>query len=125
MFNLSVFFKSFHYASQGIHHVWKHDQNFRIHLLIAGIVIAASIFFQVNPFEMGILGVMIVLVITTEMINSAIENMVDLITLEHRAEAKIAKDVASGMVLIASAGSVVVGILVFLPHIFRFLQISI
>ena len=68
---------------------------------------------------MGILGVIILLVIITEMINTTIENMVDLITKEHHEEAKRAKDVASGMVLLAASGSVIVGILIFLPHILR------
>ena len=110
---------SFKYALAGIAYVWKHDQNIRFHALASLVVIFASIFFRVNPYEMGILGVMIVLVITTEMINSAIEKMVDLITVEHRVEAKVAKDVASGMVLISSAGSVVVAILIFLPYIYH------
>ncbi|MGI0059541.1 MAG: diacylglycerol kinase family protein, partial [Nitrosotalea sp.] len=84
---------------------------------VAILVILASIFFHVDPFEMGILGVMILLVIASEMINTAIEQMVDLITKEHRQEAKVAKDVAAGMVLVAAVGSVIVGILIFVPHI--------
>lgn len=113
--------KSFHYALQGIHYAFRNQQNVRIHLLVGIIVIAAALFFKVNPFEMGILAVMILLVITTEMVNTAIEMMVDLITKEHREEAKIAKDVASGMVLITVLGSVVVGILIFFPYLIRFL----
>lgn len=119
MINFKILSKSFGYAFEGILYVFEHDQNLRIHFLAALLVILASIYFHVNPFEMGILGVMILLVITTEMINSAIEKMTDLITKEHRQEAKIAKDVASGMVLVASFGSVVVGILIFLPYIIR------
>lgn len=119
MINSKKFFKSFGYAFEGILYVFEHDQNIRVHCVAAVLVILASVYFDVNPFEMGILGVMILLVITTEMINSAIEKMTDLITKEHRQEAKIAKDVASGMVLVASFGSVVVGILIFLPYIVR------
>ena len=72
---------------------------------------------------MGILGVMILLVITTEMINTTMEKIVDLITKEHRVEAEIAKDVAAGMVLLTAVGSVIVGILIFLPHILKFVQL--
>ena len=104
MVDVKRFIKSFHYAVQGIHFALRHDQNLRFHFFMAFVVMAASLIFRVNPFEMGILGVMIILVIATEMINSAIEQMVDLITKEHRQEAKIAKDVASGMVLIAAIG---------------------
>ena len=116
--------QSFGFALQGIKYALMNDQNFRVHIAVALIVIAASIYFDVNPFEMGILGVMIVLVIATEMINTAIENMVDLITKEHREEAKIAKDVSSGMVLISSLGALIVGFLIFTPHILDLLGIK-
>jgi diacylglycerol kinase len=63
---------------------------------------------------------MILVVIVTEMINTVIEEMVDLIVQEHRQQAKIAKDVAAGMVLISAVGSLIVGFLVFGPHIYKF-----
>ncbi|MDP3726972.1 MAG: diacylglycerol kinase family protein [bacterium] len=110
---------SFKFAFEGLFHALSHNQNLRIHFIIAIIVILASIFFRVNPFEMGILGVMILLVISAEMINTAIEEMVNLIANDHRKEAKIAKDVAAGMVLVAALGSIIVGVLVFTPHILR------
>jgi diacylglycerol kinase (ATP) len=118
------FFRSFGFAFEGIKFAFKKDQNLRVHFTVALLVILLSLFLEVNPFEMGILGVMIILVIVTEMINSTIENMVDLITKEHRQEAKYAKDVAAGMVLITVIGSVIVGVLIFLPHILRLLHLS-
>ena len=121
MVRVRRFGKSFHYAFQGINYALNSDQNLVIHFIVAFFVIIASILFRVNPFEMGILGLTILLVIAAEMINSAIEKMVDLITKEHRAEAKIAKDVSSGMVLIIAIGSVIIGILIFTPYILRLL----
>lgn len=115
-------FRSFGFAVEGIKYALKKDQNLRVHFTIAVLVIFLSIVLNVNPFEMGILGVMILLVIVTEMINSTIENMVDLITKEHRQEAKYAKDVAAGMVLITVIGSVIVGVLIFLPHLIKIIQ---
>jgi diacylglycerol kinase len=117
MINFSRFFISFTHAIEGVRYAFTHDQNLRIHFIAAIVVIIASIFFKVSAFEMGILGVMILLVICAEMINSAIEKMVDLITMEHRKEAKIAKDVSAGMVLLTAIGSVIVGVLIFVPHI--------
>jgi len=114
--------QSFGFAWEGIVFALKNDQNFRIHIIAALLVVILSIFFNVSPFEMGILGVMIVLVIVTEMINTAIENMVDLITKEYHIEAKIAKDVSSGMVLITSIGALIVGLLIFTPHLLRLFQ---
>jgi len=111
--------KSFKHAFTGVYYGLKYNQNLRIHFFVAFLVIIASIYFHVNSFEMGILGVMILLVISSEMINTAIEEMTNLITNEHRLEAKIAKDVAAGMVLVAAIGSIVVGILVFTPYVLR------
>lgn len=111
--------KSFGYAFEGVWFAFRHNQNLRIHFAIAILVTLASVFFQVNPFEMGILGIMILLVIASEMINTALEQMVDLIINEHRKEAKIAKDVGAGMVLVTSLGSVVVGVLIFFPYILK------
>lgn len=119
MINIPQLFKSFTYAFEGVIHALKSDQNLRIHFVIASIVIAVSVWLRVTPYEMGILGVVILLVITTEMINTAIEHMVDLITKEHREEAKLAKDVSSGMVFVAAVGSVVVGILILFPYVLR------
>lgn len=113
---------SFHYAWQGILYALRYNQNLRIHMIVAVLVIIASIFFQVSAFEMGILGIMILLVICTEMVNTAIEQMVDLITVEHRKEAKVAKDVAAGMVLLTAIGSVIVGILIFTPHVLKMMR---
>jgi len=122
MLNIKRFFKSFHYALQGIHYALNYDQNLVIHFMAALVVILLSIFLKVNSFEMGILGVTILVVISAEMINSAIEKMVDLITKEHRAEAKIAKDVSAGMVLLTAVGSFIIGVLIFTPHILKFFR---
>lgn len=115
--------KSFQYALEGIWFAVTQNQNMRIHILVAIVVIAAALFFRINAFEMGILGVMILLVFSAEMINTAIEEMTNLITREHAKEAKIAKDVSAGMVLVVAAGAVIVGILIFLPHILRLFKI--
>ncbi len=119
MIQLTRLVKSFGYAFEGLQHAFTYDQNLRIHFLVAIVVIIFCVVLGVSALEMGLLGVMIILVITTEMINTAIERMVDLITKEHRVEAKIAKDVSSGMVFVSAVGSVIVGVLIFLPYILR------
>jgi len=110
---------SFKCAFKGLWYAIKTNRNLKIHFAAAFIVIILSIIFKVNAFEMGILGVMILLVISTEMINSSIEQMMDLITKEHHEEAEIAKDVSAGMVLLTALGSIIVGILIFVPHVLR------
>lgn len=122
MIDIKKLILSFRYAFAGVIYALRHNQNLRIHFVVAILVVIASIFFKVNPFEMGILGLMILLVISSEMINTAIEQMTDLIVTEHRKEAEIAKDVAAGMVLVTAIGSVIVGTLIFVPHIIRFFR---
>lgn len=111
--------KSFGYAFCGFCHAFRFNRNLRIHFVVALLVIALSIYFKVTPFEMSILGIMILLVISSEMINTSIEEMVNLITNEHKKEAKIAKDVAAGMVLVASMGAIIIGLLIFTPYVLR------
>lgn len=111
--------KSFKYAFEGIYYALRYNQNLRIHFFVALLVIFASIIFRVSPFEKGILGLMILIVISSEMINTAIEQMVDLIVNEHRKEAKVAKDVSAGMVLLSAIGSVIVGLLIFVPYVLK------
>lgn len=120
MIDMKQLYKSFGYAFKGIYHAFKYNQNFRIQTVGAFLVIAASIFFHVNPFEMGILGIMILLVMSTEMVNTAIEEIVDYVIREHSQEAKTAKDVAAGMVLLTFLGSIIVGTLIFIPYIMKY-----
>lgn len=113
------FFKSFKYALEGIHYAFKNDQNLLAHILVAFLVMNVSIALRVTPFEMAILGLTIMMVIVAEMVNSAIEKMVDLITKEHRQEAKIAKDVSAGMVLLTACAAAIIGTLTLLPYVLR------
>ena len=119
MIDLKRLARSFKHAFAGVHYALNHDQNLLIHFFAAFFVVLLSVVFKITPFEMSILGVTILLVISAEMINSALEKMVDLITKEHRVEARYAKDVAAGMVLMTTVGSVIVGFLIFLPYILR------
>lgn len=122
MINNTSLIVSFKVALKGIYYALKYNRNVRIDFIIAFLVIAASVYFKVDAFEMGILGIIILLVICTEMINTSIEEVINLLVNEHRLEAKIAKDVAAGMVLLTAIGSIIVGVLVFTPHILKLLK---
>lgn len=117
--NYKRFRKSFGFALTGINYALNSDQNLVIHFIVAFLMIIASILFGLSTLEMAIVGLTILLVITTELLNTSIEKAIDLVTKEHRTDARIAKDVASGMVLIVAMGSIIIGILIFLPHILR------
>ncbi len=108
---------SFKDAFAGLIWSFKTQPNFRIHLILALIAIFLSWFFQITFVEFAIIIFTIVLGLTAEMINTSIEAMTDLITTEHRENAKIAKDVAAGMMLTTAIGALCVAIVIFIPHI--------
>ena len=109
---------SFKYAFEGISYAFTHDQNLRIHVIIALLVFCASFYYQLSGLEFWIIGMTVLFVLCVEMVNTAIEQMVDLISLEHKKEAKIAKDVSAGMVFFTVVASVIVGLFIFTPYIF-------
>lgn len=113
---------SFGLAFEGLKFSILRNRNMRIHIVVAFLVIFFSYFFKINVFEAGLVLIMIVLVIVVEMINTVVEETVNLIARDYKMEAKIAKDVSAGAVLFVSFASVVVGIFVFGPYILSALK---
>lgn len=101
-------------AFNGIWYCIKTQKNIRIQLIIAVIVITISLIFKLNYIEMIFIVLAIMLVLITEVINTAIESVVDLVTKEYNPIAKIAKDVAAGAVVLASVNAVIIAIIIFL-----------
>lgn len=108
--------KSFGYALNGIVVVVKSERNIKIHLFAATIVIILAAFLKINRYDWLILLLIITIVISLELVNSAIEAVVNLCSPEIHPLAKKAKDVAAGAVLVAAIISVLVGALLFLPY---------
>ena len=104
---------SFNYAFEGIIHVLRTQRNLRIHFAVAVAVIAAAVASGVQRIELVALLLAIAFVLITEMINSAIEGAIDVSTTSFDPNAKLAKDVAAGAVLIATITAVAIGYLVF------------
>jgi diacylglycerol kinase (ATP) len=109
--------ESFNYAVSGIIYTLKTERNMKVHLVIAIIVILSSLFFDFSKVELLILFFAIALVLITEMINTAIEKTVDLITDDFHPLARLAKDIAAGAVLIAAINSLIVGYLLFFDRL--------
>ncbi len=108
---------SFRAAIHGILLVLK-ERNFRIHLLLLALVISAGIYFKIAGHEWLVLFFISALVLSLEMINSAIERTCDLYSKEKNEAIRKIKDIAAGAVLLAALFSVVIGILIFGKHIF-------
>ena len=115
--NVSKLFKSFYYAFQGIRTALL-QQNMKVHVVCAIAVIIAGFVTGLSPIEWSILVIVISLVISLEMINTAIEAIVDLASPTIHPLAKIAKDVAAGSVLVFAIVSVIIGGLIFIPKWF-------
>lgn len=108
---------SFRYAFEGIFTAFKAEKNMKVHFIIMILVIILGILLKISKMEWIICIILFGFVISLELVNTAIENTVDLITLEKHPKAKIAKDVSAGAVLIAAITAVVVGLIIFLPKI--------
>lgn len=116
------FTSSFGYAWTGVKQAVRHEQNLKIHLIIAVAVITLSIALNVPFVEKLILLVVIGIVISLEMINTALERIVDLVTKEYHPLARVVKDVSAGAVLIFSIFAVIIGILIFYEPIMQLMR---
>jgi len=105
--------ESFNYAFEGIIHVLRTQRNMRIHFVVAALVLVAALASGVDKLELIALLLAIAFVLITEMVNTAIEGAIDVATTSFDPMAKLAKDIAAGAVLIASAVAVAIGYLVF------------
>ena len=111
------FLRSFKYALEGIVTGIKEEQNMKIHISIMILVIIFGIILKISKIEWIICIILFGLVISMELINTAVENTVDLITKEKNEQAKIAKDVAAGAVLVSAIASAIIGVIIFLPKV--------
>jgi diacylglycerol kinase (ATP) len=105
--------ESFNVAFEGIIHVLRTQRNMRFHFLVAAAVLIAAVAIGVERMELIALLISIAFVLIAEMINTAIEGTIDVSTTSFDPNAKLAKDIAAGAVLIATVSAVAVGYLVF------------
>lgn len=111
------FVQSFNNAFNGIMHVLKNERNLKIHFIMAIVVLFLSLVMEVSRTELIILIFCIALVIICEIINTSIEEFVDVIVKVYHPKAKVIKDAAAGAVLVATVASCVVGYLVFVDRL--------
>ena len=104
--------RSFEHAYRGMISAVRTQRNMRFHVVVAVVVLVASLFVGVSRIELAFLILTILLVFVTELFNTAMEFVVDLATKEYHPLAKLAKDVSAGAVLVSSVGAVLVGYLV-------------
>ncbi len=110
--------ESLNCAIEGIIWAAKSERHIRYHFVAALAVVFLALFFKISALEFFLLVLAAVLVIFAELMNTAIETVVDLVTDDYHELAKRAKDVAAGAVLVTSVGAVILGYLVLSGHIF-------
>ena len=114
--------KSFSYAFEGIFTCIRNERNMKIHIEVATLVVIAGWILGLSITEWCICLGLFGLVMALELVNTAVEAVVDLVTTERHPLAKIAKDTAAGAVLIAAIMAAIVGLLIFVPKGLLFLK---
>lgn len=110
-------FRSFGYALDGLYLAVKLDQNVRFHLVTSLFVLIISFYLKISTVEFLFILLSIFFVLISEMVNTAIEEMTNLITREHQISARIAKDVAAGAVLLSAVFAVIIASIILVPKI--------
>lgn len=108
---------NFLHAIRGISYVFKTEQNARIHLIIALVVIILGILFNISHTEWLLVVLCIGMVITAEIINTAIERLVDIVSPQFNKKAGKVKDIAAGSVLLSVLAAVIIGLMIYIPYI--------
>lgn len=107
---------SFKHAWDGIVWVFRTQPNYRVHVTLSLIAIILGMAYGIERFEWLVIGIMIMVGLTIETINSTFEQTLDCVTLEKREDIRIAKDAAAGAMLIYAIGAATIGALIFLPR---------
>ncbi len=115
-------YRSFGYAFEGIFACIRKERNIKIHLTFSVLVVIAGLILSISPIEWCICLTLFGLVLSLELVNTAVEAVTDLVTEERKPLAKLAKDTAAGAVLIAAIMAAIAGLIIFLPKGIAFLN---
>ena len=110
-------FSSFNDAATGLVRSTQRQRNLRYHLLLAIMAVILSLFLNISRVELAVITVVIGIVITAELFNSAVEELVDLVAENYHPTAKAAKDIAAGAVLVSAGVALTCGYLILAPKI--------
>ena len=114
---LRQWLKSTNFAIEGILHGAKTQRHLRYHFFISGFVLILSYVLGITRTEFIIISLAAILVISAEMLNSAVEAIVDILSPQYSEKARTAKDIAAGAVLITAFGAAVLGYIILFPYL--------
>ncbi len=119
---LKQWIKSVNFAIEGILHAAKTQRHLRYHFYAAVIVLLLSYTVGVTRIEFLIIALSVIAVLLSELFNTAIENLVDILSPSHSEKARIVKDIAAGAVLVTALGAATIGYIILFPYIDKVLQ---
>lgn len=119
--NLQRLANGFKYALIGLWHIVRVEQNARIHLAVAVLVMVAGLTLGLSNGELAAIFFAVIIVFLAEVLNTAIEKTLDLIEPQFNNKVAIIKDMAAGAVLVAAIGAVIIGVVIFTPYILELL----
>jgi len=114
---LRKFKKSLRHAFDGLAYAVQRERNFRIELVFAFLVLAAIFVFKVKNWEAIVLILMIMWVLITELTNTVLERVVDMLKPRIHPYARLIKDIMAAVVLISSIVAIIVGVIIFYPYV--------
>jgi diacylglycerol kinase (ATP) len=120
--NRQPLYKSFGYAFEGIFNTIRDERNIKIHLSVTVLVIIFGFILRISYYEWIICLLLFGLITGLELVNTAVEEVVDLVTQERRPHAKKAKDAAAGAVLYAALMAAFIGGMIFFPKLFHLVE---
>lgn len=118
IFKFHGFSESLKTASKGILYLFLYHRNMRIIFMLGVCAFLTGIYFELKGIQMAALCVTITLVFMAEIFNTAIEMMMDMLTIKYRTRIKLVKDIAAGVVILASLNAVAVGVILFGPKLY-------
>lgn len=119
---MSRFSRSFSYAVKGIFFAIRNEKNFQIEVLVGTGAIILMLIFPLLPLERSLIVLSVALVLTLELANTALERVMDILKPRVHPYARVIKDVMAGAVLLASLSAIAIGLVIFLPYIFKYLH---
>ena len=111
--------KSFNYAFRGIVHAVANEANFRVQLAIVLVTFLAGLYYKIEVIEWISLIVVCGMLLSAELINTAIEEFIDHLIHEHHEGARVIKDLSAGYVLTTAVCALAVFLLVFVPKVLQ------
>lgn len=117
MFSPKQLLQSFRYAMKGLAYIWANEQNFRVQIVVAVLVIIAMLGLKVTLGPAVVLLMLIIFVLVLEIINTVFEKLVDILKPRIHIYVQVIKDMMAAAVFISAIGSAVIALLIFIPYI--------